>query len=91
MFEKLKENLSMLSRVTKDTNWTFKGEKLQCLRFQTLNETKSRLGIAGKVTEFESSNRKYPVGNTEKKNKRDKYVSKALVCCDTTWNILVYA
>lgn len=32
MFKKLEEKLSMLSRVMKDTNGTFRDEKLQCLR-----------------------------------------------------------
>lgn len=48
-----------------------------------LIETNSTLDIAGKVTELESSNRNYPVGNTGRK-KRAKNIHKALIGCDTT-------
>lgn len=34
-------------------------------------EISSRLNIAGKVSELESSNRKYPVENTERRKKRE--------------------
>lgn len=47
-------------------------------------EISSRLNIAGKVSERESSNRKYPVGNTERRKKKGKNVNTVLISCDTT-------
>lgn len=76
MFKKLEEKLNMLNRVIKDTKWTFKDEKLQCLRkyiqIYIVVGFNSRLDIAEKINEPVNRNRKYPMGNTHTHTKTKK-------------------